>query len=274
MRTKNMLVLATVLVGLFCQEVRAFCNSSTGRWLSRDLIQEEGGLSLYANVGNATDSHIGALGLALYAVDGTWTKASDQANPWQLFNETKENPKRYWRGPVDGLWGTDSTSIARTVKNQICADFCQWKKDGRDLAINMTGWSRGAVIVMGVANLLNFPGCRCDGSGPCVRFFGTRYLRIQVNWVGLFDAVSMTSSLWWVPHDVPPNVLRFDHAMKTTRSQPQYPTFRFNQATEEFFDQFNGSPTTHADIGMSKIRSNNNAYNWIKDEAIANHVAF
>ena len=63
MRTKNMLVLATVLVGLFCQEVRAFYNSSTGRWLSRDPIEEEGGANIYCFSQNHVTGAIDWLGL-------------------------------------------------------------------------------------------------------------------------------------------------------------------------------------------------------------------
>ena len=209
------------------------------------------------------------------AVDGTWTSAPDQANPRRLFELTKEMPRFYWGGPLDGPTGADSMKILLKVKTQICHDFCQAKKEGKELEINLTGWSRGAVIAMGVANLLNFPGCRCDGSGACGWFFGTRYIHIPVNWVGLFDAVSMAPSLAWVPHDVPSNVLRFHHAMKTTHSQPYFPTFRFNQPEEKFFNRKDGSPTTHADIGMSVVLFNNNdAYDWIKSKAVANGVSF
>ena len=53
MKTKQMLMLTLLLLGLLLgREAQAFSNSTTGRWLSRDPIEEAGGLSLYAFVEN------------------------------------------------------------------------------------------------------------------------------------------------------------------------------------------------------------------------------
>lgn len=63
MRTKHMLVLAMVLVGPFCQEARAFYNSHTGRWLSRDPMGERGGASLSGFVKNSPVNCVDLIGL-------------------------------------------------------------------------------------------------------------------------------------------------------------------------------------------------------------------
>jgi RHS repeat-associated protein len=48
-----------------------FYQPSVGRWLSRDPLQEEGGLNLYGFADNAPTYWTDPLGLALYAFDGT-----------------------------------------------------------------------------------------------------------------------------------------------------------------------------------------------------------
>jgi len=270
------------LLGLtFIAVLSVVGEARAGRWLSRDPIQDGAGfverdpmpqteldidqgneLNLYAFVANNPVSQIDPLGLALYAIDGTWTKAKDKANPWQLYMATTENPHRYWRGPRDGLGGADSYPIALAVKKQICKDYCA--ASGVDFKINLTGWSRGACIAAEVAQLLNDVGCDC-GCG--------RQRPIPVNWVGLFDAVAMTPG-GWTPNSVPPNVAHFDHAIKT-KKMFFYPTHHFAGSTERAIYNYDGTVTSHADVGMSVIRNNkNDAYDWIKGTAVASGVGF
>ena len=122
----------------------------------------------------------------------------------------------------------------------------------------MTGWSRGATIVMGVAKKLNDDGCKCGG------FFGTRYKPVEVNWIGLFDAVEMIydtipctlipveilpgDNAW--PDSVPSNVQGFGHAVKTEK-QRMFPTTNFGQ-NKKAFKRYDGNLTNHSDIGESK----------------------
>jgi len=74
---------------------------------------------------------------------------------------------------------------------------------------------------------------------------------------------------------VPGNVAHFDHAIKTGTKQWYFPTWHFSGSNERAFTNDDGSLTTHADIGMSVILGNrNNAYPWIKGQAIAAGVAF
>jgi hypothetical protein len=57
MKTNRILLLVGLLGALFAQEAQAFYNPSTGRWLSRDPIEERGGLNLYRFVdGDAISS--------------------------------------------------------------------------------------------------------------------------------------------------------------------------------------------------------------------------
>lgn len=270
MKTKHILILTLLLLSLsLAREAQAFYNPSTGRWLSRDPIEEKGGKSLYGFVGNNSVIHIDTLGLAFYAIDGTWMDMLNLANPWQLFSETTERPRRYWAGPRNGATGSDLTQIAMRVYFQIQSDFCAAKAEGKDLTINMTGWSRGAMVAALVAQTMNDAGFVCN---ECAGL--TRYRPIRVNWIGLFDAVAMTHDVGF-PKKVPPNVAHFDHAVKTTLTQPYFPTWHFSGSNEEPFNNWDGTASEHADIGMSVILGNrNNAYPWLKLRASLVGVGF
>jgi hypothetical protein len=272
MKTKQTLMLLLVLLVVsLAREAQAFYNPSTGRWLSRDPAQEQGGLNLYGFISNDALDRGDDLGLALYVIDGTWMDRLDRANPWQLYNETTERPRRYWAGPLHGATGWDLEAIALQVFFQIQKDFCAAKANGSDLTINLTGWSRGSMIAALVAQTMNDGGFVCPGCNG-----SKRYRPVKVNWVGLFDAVAMTDDIGF-PTRVPSNVARFDHAIKTKHTGKQLlsPTWHFSGSNERAFNNNDGSLTTHADIGMSVILGNiNYAYPWIKGQAIVAGVGF
>ena len=75
MKAKQMLLLTLMLLGISLRrEAQAFDNPSTGRWLNRDPIGEDGGESLYGYVGNDPVRFIDALGLWKSGVWGTQHK--------------------------------------------------------------------------------------------------------------------------------------------------------------------------------------------------------
>jgi RHS repeat-associated protein len=159
-------------------------NASTGKWLSRDPAEEEeGGMNLFAFCANNPISQSDNLGLALYAIGGTWETAAEQANPWWMVQETKEFPRRFFPGP--DAPGNGSPRIALDVVDQIQEDFCAAKAAGKEFTINLTGWSRGAVIAVQVATILKYSGFWCNESCNL-----KHYQPVTVNWMGLFDAVS------------------------------------------------------------------------------------
>ena len=107
-----------LVVGLLAAApARAFYNPQTGHWLSRDPIEESGransqtdlsgeeknSANLYGFISNESVDCVDVLGLALYAIDGTWMNEANQANPWQLYNETTEKPKRLLVPVLDAL---------------------------------------------------------------------------------------------------------------------------------------------------------------------------
>jgi RHS repeat-associated protein len=252
-----------------------YYNPSTGRWLSRDPAEEdEGGPNLYGFVGNNPINQTDILGLAFYAIDGTWAYEHPghpelNANPWWLYRETKESRALYFRGPRFGLTGLDSKTLAQAIKKVICMDYCQAKQNGQTFTINLTGWSRGAIIAAGIAKMLNDEGCDCCGG---------KTAPVPVNWVGLFDACARIPFSGWWGNSVPPNVAHFDHAVKTGHSIP-YPTFHFAGENAKQIYNDDGTPggtlTTHGQVGMSKALGNENpAYPWMMGRAMQAGVKF
>ena len=64
MKTKQTLTLALLLLGVsLAREAQAFYNPSTGRWLSRDPIEEEGSINFYGMVANNPANSFDMLGL-------------------------------------------------------------------------------------------------------------------------------------------------------------------------------------------------------------------
>jgi RHS repeat-associated protein len=245
-----------------------------GRWLNRDPIGEEGGMNLYPFLRNAAPNAIDPLGLHVYAVDGTWSHklTSVTSNTRQFYNNTTEI-KYYWHGPKSGVTGSDAGEIIKNVNLQICKDFCKAKHECKTIKINMVGWSRETVIALEVGDRLNSVGCCCyyDGDGwPGDQSGGCSSLRrtslIEVNWMGLFDAVRMTAEPWNTAFT--PNVRNGYHARKT-KWQLIFPTADTG-GIQGWFWRFDGSKTTHSDIGVD--RSNNTAYHSIVSSAIASGV--
>ena len=261
-----------------------YYNASTGRWLTRDLVLESGFSllpnpenddqpigatddNLYVFVANNSISQIDPSGLAFYAIDGTWTDSTAISNPWLLNRWTKEFPKGYYRGPKDGPTGSDTLKIAFNVHRDVCKDYCS--AGGKDFTVNLTGWSRGAVAAVTVADLLRTIGCDC-GCG--------RISPIPVNWVGLFDAVKRTPSP--LTTSTPSNIQHFYHAIKTATSH-MYPTLHYAGAVEHEVSNYKQPyKSTHGDVGISLARTplatfwKNDAYHWIENSAITSGVKF
>jgi hypothetical protein len=203
------------------------------------------------------------------------------ANAMRLYLQTKERPRKYFRGPGFTLGikdptkmvnGLDAYHLARTVKKEVCRDFCKAKKECKDFEVNLTGWSRGAMVAVDVAKMLNTQGCTCDGK---------THKPIPVNFVGLFDAVDMVMDPLKLlpgdqgfPNSIPPNVKKdgFAHAMKTGRSLI-FPTVHFG-GNEVAFDNYDGTKSRHHDLGYSATSRNNPSYNWMLWQAINAGVDF
>lgn len=167
-----------------------YYHPATGRWLSRDPLQEEGGLNLYAFVENAPTFWSDPLGLALYAFDGTGNdgfrdqRRHTETNVFILFN-LYQGYKSYEAGvgtndgplnPFGAAFGFGGLSRIDTMLERAE----QFARSGDSVA-DIVGFSRGAAQARTFAN-------RLRERIPCVR----------VRWMGLFDTVASEG----LPNDI------------------------------------------------------------------------
>jgi hypothetical protein len=142
----------------------------------------------------------------LYAFDGTTNTAASNTVVRQLFNRFA-GIKHYYEGP--DLRGTKGPSIFQQAEDDILSDAARAEsRNHRKLVIDMTGYSRGAIIAATVAkDLLT---THMINGTPQV---------LSVHWMGLFDPVSLfagikpKSGLSWAT-TVPQNVQVCDCAIK------------------------------------------------------------
>lgn len=235
----------------------------TGRWPSRDPIEEEGGPNLYAFVLNNSVNLVDVLGLNVYGIDGTNMNAlrhpSQRSNVLDFVQRAANAGETayYQPGPasddssqlrlsdITGLFGPSMRSRIAGVKKQICKDWCKDKT----IKINLVGWSRGAVAAQEVARRLATKGCCCDEGGKKVL-----YKPIPVNFLGLYDAVDRTAIVGLYNDNLTTNVENFNHAMRTgSPSETAFPIQRTGHENEVGYVHPNpnggSAATTHGDIG-------------------------
>jgi RHS repeat-associated protein len=153
-----------------------------GRFISRDLIAEAGGINLYAFVRNTPPNAVDSLGLALYAFDGTANIPEDETNVYLTQASGWDGNKWYERGignreehsalaavlrQATG-WGLSArrSSMLRVMERFINAG---------DTDVDIVGFSRGAVTAITFAEAVEklkkenvFPYCLVDS----IRFMG------------------------------------------------------------------------------------------------------
>lgn len=212
----------------------------TGRWLQYDPLGYIDSLNLYEYAASSPIVYFDPYGNNLYAVDGTWSKKmmdegiTTNVKRFHKYYEGDNGAKvgsgkYYCHGPgglSGGIQGAGSRGIYKKVKNKICKDWCKNEK----MQINLVGWSRGAVIVMEIAEELEDQGCDCSG---CTKY-------PTINWVGLFDAVDMMNYVGGpflgnfnlfhgvgFAHDITSNVNNAFHIKKTKKpvniGKPKFP---------------------------------------------------
>ncbi|MBI5763143.1 MAG: hypothetical protein HZA51_06430 [Planctomycetes bacterium] len=131
------------------------------------------------------------------------------------------------------------------VMLDICADVRSARDLGRTVKINLVGWSRGAAIATWVAHELAMIGCpNCGTNTP-----------VDVNWLGLFDAVDMSLKIPDQFMTAPPNVGAITHLVKTDHSgyQNLFPTANINPQTP--ITRYDGTKSEHADVGAYRDTS-------------------
>ncbi|MCA9705792.1 MAG: hypothetical protein KDK70_08090 [Myxococcales bacterium] len=161
--------------------------------------------------------------MCLFAVDGTWSvdfnsrragndqvgrpvgnQAGDmRSNTRRFFEESKypDGKKFYFRGPDDGIGGSDSTNIYRDVL--ACIDAQIEAKNCDEIV--MVGWSRGAAIISELTQ-----GLAAREGMPTIKY------------VGLFDSVAMITARSPVDERwaeaITPSVENFAHVIAGDRT--------------------------------------------------------
>ena len=126
-----------------------YYSSMTGRWPSRDPIGEEGGINLYAYVGNNTVSRIDPLGLktwkckkALHALGGTGERSGPDVPGNPLYHEyycVEANGQTtcYGQDRQSGPWGLGKLSNdsfdpnnCKEISSNGCIEECLKKNGG------------------------------------------------------------------------------------------------------------------------------------------------
>ena len=208
----------------------------------------------------------------LYAVDGTTDTAADNTVVRQFFTRFQQT-KHYYDGP--DLAGTKGPEIFRNVENDILSDVAVAEsKYHRDVAIDLVGYSRGAVIVATVAkDLLT---THMINGTPQV---------LSVHWMGLFDPVSMfvgitpRRGLSWATM-VPPNVQSCGCAIKQLGVLPTQKNLKGYGEDGSVLGNYGPAGSTkkfwlnHIDLGHngSSLLDNIRPLDWMIQQAQANKV--
>jgi hypothetical protein len=193
----------------------------------------------------------------LYAIDGTSAdKAKGNGSNVDRICGLVAEPSQYFAGPKNVLSGSDSPPIVAKVEEAIKKDMAAAAAKGTTLTIDLTGWSRGAVIAATIARDLDDPGLIVAGK---------KEQHISVRFVGLFDAVNQmgkkvtTPGGWATAYS--PNVAASFHLIHTyhglcadvgyRRSEDKvYPTEKgFALPTDYYRDANQQQTSTHAQVG-------------------------
>ena len=238
-----------------------------GRFLSRDPVAEQGGMNVYAFVGNAPPNGVDPLGLALYAFDGTGTRFETWTHIAVLYR-SYQGTKHYIEG-VGSRWYSLILGGATGLGGKARLDDMYellvetYKKGDHD--IDIIGFSRGASLAREFANMIYARGIvETTYRWESDRVTGQRQRTVdgrtildcapKIRFVGLFDTVGS----FGIPGNdinpgirmgLPPNVEHAAQAVAQDERRSQFPLTPLNRAGyEQTFSErvFEGD---HSDIG-------------------------
>ncbi len=244
-----------------------YYNPSTGRWLSRDPLEEEGGVNLYGFVGNDPVSNVDVLGLAGFFFDGTGNLERDRTNV-SILRDVYDGFARYYPG-VGSSFGTRALGglTGAGGSNRLEAAYRDFIRavDSGDRYVDIVGFSRGAALAREFANLLNERGYDPSYGGNLKYKLraGTSKppgeCEFVIRFVGLFDTVGSfgvpgNNTNIGIRVDLPGAVGNAAQATAQNERRLLFPLTPLGDR-EGFGEQ--GFPGDHSDIGRGHRQDNN-----------------
>jgi uncharacterized protein (DUF2235 family) len=264
-----------------------------GRWLSRDPMEESGGVNLYGFCANSPADSVDSLGLALYAFDGTWNDRDKMKRPTNVakLHDVYAGLKVYLKGVgtewhtkhIGGATGAGGGNRIRDMYNELVKIYSTPDAKDENQKIDVIGFSRGAALARTFVNYIN-----SKGGVPLLGSDGKPtgdVCPVRIRFLGLFDTVA---SFGWPGNDVdwgqdlsiPANVENVRHATALDEKRGKFPLSSvLSDPSNPFVDTriveagFSG---VHSDIGggYEDGDRSNLALMWMHDEGVSVGVPF
>ena len=259
------------LFSILTNEALAFYNPQTGHWLTRDPVQESGGLNQYGFVANDPLDYTDSSGLALYAFDGTANVPRDQSNIYltQASGYTGHNI-RY----EEGIGAEDehsalvailqqATGIGLSAKRDKMLQAMETYIDQGDTTVDVIGFSRGAVTAVTFAEAIEK--LKKEGVSP--------YCKINhIQFMGLYDPVSGPGPFTPHPSGIPDIVDNISIAYSLDEKRQAFAPLVYS-GTGINAMAFHGG---HSDVGggYSDRGLANISLEWMIDQGVAAGAPF
>ncbi len=207
-----------------------------GRWLSRDIIGENGGVNLYGFVQNNPVLYIDPLGLALYAFDGTWNDRDKMKRPTNvaklvsiydgLVHYEKGVGTDWYTKHVGGATGAGGKNRIESMYEKLVEFYNTPDPTGENQQIDIIGFSRGAALARAFVNYINEKGgvvlLGADGLPSGV------VCPVEIRFLGLFDTVGsfgLAGNRVNIGYDlsIPSNVRTVRHAIAADEERGTFP---------------------------------------------------
>lgn len=281
-------------VGLVYYNYRYY-NALEGRWLCQDPLVT---VPIYRYIRNMVTRYYDDRGLLTIGIDGTnynTEKHSEQrSNVSNIIDNIVDDETRYYGGPGSNdpdEWNfSDITGSALSndelgfaeIRDKVYADICSEYRKNKNISINMFGWSRGGVIAVEVAKLLNDKGCCVKTYDKMVKSWNPledwktekrccKYDKpINVNFIGLFDPVDM--ALFNMNTSKKPDNVGTLYSIQSNsrkgKEQILFPPQGYDgEDRDKVRRNHDGTRTSHGDIGGTKSSRPNDAYDRMKERA-------
>lgn len=260
-----------------------YLNHKTGRWINRDRYRRKFSKNLYDFANNCPIKKNDILGHYVFAIDGTNFDVQRHSDiqysfVYDFHRRCFPSEESVYQGGPGSVYASegilDATGfsvdyVLKKIKKIVCKKHCANPTE----KLNFVGWSRGAIIAQDLVRDLDINGCCCKDR---IR------KNIQVNFLGLYDAVARTPHRNENPYK-PANVKHYVHVYNTKQSwmfKTYFPEER--DKNQEEYDKENniypgkrldGEKSQHGDIGGAHDAEYTNAHsiivNWAKNSGVA-----